>query len=496
QEMEVRLEIIRVDGENEPVVHRVRSTPRGPILTDLPQMDKWFSYSIEGALPYPDSGSFYELSLGWTALQPETLWPAVVELNRATNIEDIRAALSSWASPAQNIVYADDQGNIGYQAVGSFPNRPPADGRAPTPGWEHGDNGLVSFTDYPAAFNPAKDFIVTANNPVVSSEYPHPLGIEFSNGLRAKRLVEMIESFGTGIGMEQVGEIHADVFSRSADELMAYFEAVDLADAYDAWQAVQASWGTAAGDAEVGARANDLDFLEEASAALLSWNRRMDPEASGAAAFGFVWKQLIEDIFEDEMPAHYWPFTGVTTFESAIHVLLREPDHAAWDDRTTGDRIEDRDDIVALALVDGLIAAREELGDRVARWEWGDIHQIEFRNSTLGESGIGLIERLFNRGPYPLAGSSSTVNVAHWSLDEPFALTSGVSERAIYDLADPSNSLFTHPTGQSGHPFHSNYMRFFQQWSDVEYHPARWTREEVEESAGRRRLLLRPATDE
>ncbi|MBU8913577.1 MAG: penicillin acylase family protein, partial [Spirochaetales bacterium] len=199
---------------------------------------------------------------------------------------------------------------------------------------------------------------------------------------------------------------------------------------------------------------------------------------------------------EDEMPAQYWPFTGVTTFESAVHVLLREPDHPVWDDRTTDDKHEDRDDIVARALVEGLMAAREELGDRVDRWEWGDVHQIEFRNATLGESGIGLIERLFNRGPFPLAGGASTVNVAHWGLEEPFDVTSSVSERAIYDLADPSNSLYTHPTGQSGHAFHANYMNFFQQWSDVEYHPARWTREEVEESAGRRKLILRPAADE
>jgi len=487
-----------VDGEDEPVVHRVRSTPRGPILTDLPQMDKWFSYSIDGAVPYPDSGAFYELSLGWTALQPETLWTAVVGLNRATNIEDIRAALAHWDSPAQNIVFADDQGNIGYQSVGSFPNRPPADGRGPTPGWEHEENGLVSFTDFPAVLNPEKDFIVTANNPVVSADYPYPLGIAFSNGLRAKRIVEMIESLGTGIGMEEVGEIHADVFNRSADEVMAYFEAVDLVEAYDNWLAAQASWQAADGDAPRAEdeRTDDLDFLTKAAAALLSWNRRMDPDAAGAAAFGFVSKQLITDTFKDEMPAHYWPFTGVTTFESAIHALLGEPDHAAWDDKTTGDRTEDRDDIFALALVDGLMAAREELGDKVNRWEWGDLHQIEFRNATLGESGIGPIERLFNRGPYPLAGGSSTVNVSHWGLDDPFTVTSGVSERAIYDLADPSNSLFTHPTGQSGHAFNSNYMSFFQQWSDVEYHPARWTRAEVEESAGRRRLLLRPSTDE
>jgi penicillin amidase len=172
--------------------------------------------------------------------------------------------------------------------------------------------------------------------------------------------------------------------------------------------------------------------------------------------------------------------------------MMAEPDNGFWDDSATLQLVERRDDIVARALVSGLLEAREELGPSIENWQWGDLHQIEFRNATLGGSGVGLIERLFNRGPFPLPGGVSTVNVSHYGLREPFDATTIVSERAIYDLADPSNSRFTHPTGQSGHAFNRHYLGFFREWRDVEYHPARWTRDEVEDSAGRRRLTLEP----
>jgi penicillin amidase len=218
----------------------------------------------------------------------------------------------------------------------------------------------------------------------------------------------------------------------------------------------------------------------------------MEEDAAGAVGFGFVWKQMVEEVFGDEFPEQAWPPAGLGTFQTAVYYLLSEPQNPVWDDKASIGVVEDRDDILGRSLVRGLLAAREEQGDRPERWKWGEVHQIEFRNSTLGESGIGLIESIFNRGPFPLAGSSATVNVAHWSINDPFRVRSIASQRAIYDPANPSNSLFIHPTGQSGHPFHQHYDDFIRPWREARYHPARWTREEVEASAGGRRLVLVP----
>ena len=77
-------------------------------------------------------------------------------------------------------------------------------------------------------------------------------------------------------------------------------------------------------------------------------------------------------------------------------------------------------------------------------------------------------------------------------LSDDFKATTIQSQRAIYNTTDPSESLFMSTCGQSGHPYHRHYDDMIRPYLDGEFHPARFTREEVEESAGRRRLLLIP----
>jgi len=486
--MDIRLESIAVDGRDEPEIQRVRSTPRGPILSDLPQLTKWFSFA-NGGSQFPDDMEMTEISLSWTALQPETLFSAILDLSRAKDAYQAREALRKWGTPSQNLVFADDQGNIGYQSTGSFPDRHPSEGRAPRSGWLQTDPGLLSFDDLPAVINPERGYIVTANNPVISPAYPYPLGLDYSNGLRARRITDLITGAPDAITTDYVALIQGDVFSRTADEVLPVLLDSTAEEALAARRSHREQRGVT--EDEDSNDGDDRDFVAEGIRILAEWDRNMTPDSAGAAAFSFVWAALIEAAFSDEVPAYAWPITGVSTFESVLYGILDDPGHVFWDDRLTADA-ETLDDISAIALADGLFAAREVLGSNPESWKWGTVHTIEFRNATLGESGIGVIERLFNRGPFPVAGGASTVNVSHWNLDDLFAATTIVSERAIYDLADPSNSRFIHPTGQSGHPFQRNYLSFFKDWSNTRYHPARWTREEVEESSRGRRLLLRP----
>jgi penicillin amidase len=89
-------------------------------------------------------------------------------LNRAANFEDFREAAREFAVPAQNLVYADVDGNIGYQMPGNIPIRESGDGRYPVPGWtdDHEWKGYIPFDELPYLYNPPEDFISTANNQV------------------------------------------------------------------------------------------------------------------------------------------------------------------------------------------------------------------------------------------------------------------------------------------------------------------------------------------
>jgi penicillin amidase len=175
-----------------------------------------------------------------------------------------------------------------------------------------------------------------------------------------------------------------------------------------------------------------------------------------------------------------------------VYFLLQEPDNVWWDDITTLDHVEGRDDILKKAFEEAYVEGVESLGDDLNEWRWGDLHTITFRNATLGQSGIGVIEDIFNRGPYATNGSESVIQKTCWSANEPYEVGCIPALRQVIDLGDLSNSLMIHSVGQSGHPMHRYYDHFIDPWRNFEYHPSNWERGEAE-SGSSETLILEPA---
>ncbi|MDQ2691425.1 MAG: penicillin acylase family protein, partial [Chloroflexota bacterium] len=118
-------------------------------------------------------------------------------------------------------------------------------------------------------------------------------------------------------------------------------------------------------------------------------------------------------------------------------------------------------------------------------------HAATFRNGTLGESGVGPIEALFNRGPFPTGGGESIVNATGWSVGGGYETTSLPSLRMIVDLGNLDNSVSVHTTGQSGHAFHEHYIDMAPLWANVEYYPMSWEAQGIM-AAAEGHLVLRP----
>ena len=132
------------------------------------------------------------------------------------------------------------------------------------------------------------------------------------------------------------------------------------------------------------------------------------------------------------------------------------------------------------------------MGEDVNAWRWGDLHTITFRNDTLGNSGIGFIENLFNRGPYGVSGSESVPQKTCWDVNNGFEVTCIPALRQIVDLSNLDNSLMVHSVGQSGHPMHPRYDDLIELWRNLQYHPSNWSRAAAE--GGEHELLvLEPA---
>ena len=155
----------------------------------------------------------YAVSLAWTALQPTATADAMLALNTATDWSSFREAASQFAVPAQNMVYADREGHIGYQAPGLIPIRQSGnDGYLPAEGWRADDDwtgDYVPFKGLPSVLDPEQGFVVTANQAVTDPDYPFHLTDDWDRGYRAQRIREVLEEEGE-LSVTEMAELQLD----------------------------------------------------------------------------------------------------------------------------------------------------------------------------------------------------------------------------------------------------------------------------------------------
>ncbi|PSB02012.1 penicillin acylase family protein [Merismopedia glauca] len=449
-DMQVIAETIQVAKDN-PVVENVRSTRHGPILSDVqPKLQKLASKSPV------DVPSEYAIALRWAALEPSKLMESVEELDKANNWQEFRAAATKFDVPAQNLVYADVDGNIGYQMPGKIPLRRQGDGRYPVPGWndEHEWLGYINFEKLPESFNPESGYIVTANNPVVDENYPHVITKDWVYGYRAKSIEQMIVNLTQTISIADIQKIQGNTRNLHAQKLSPILLAIPFKDRH----------------------------LESALQVLKQWNFQLEKDEPGAAIFEVFWKHLLADTFHDELPEAYFP-TGGDRHMAVVSNLVEQPNHSWWDDKRTKE-IERRDDIFKKAFTETITELENTFGKNPKTWNWGKLHQITFRNQTLGKSGIVPIEALFNRGSFSTSGNGESVNANRWKANKSYEATDIPSLRVIFDLANLNNSVAINSTGQSGHAYHVHYDDMIPLWLKVQYHQLHQESED--------KLLLKP----
>jgi penicillin G amidase len=462
-DMQLVKETINVAG-GKPVELTVRYTRHGPIVYDNPTDHKQIQDAWGVALP-----TDFAISMRWTALEPANIFRAIFGFDAAQNWDDYRAAARYFAVPSQNMVFADIDGNIGYQTPGNIPIRKPGNsGDYPVPGWtdEYEWQGYIPFDQLPNAYNPSDGYIVSANNEVVGAKYPYVITDEWDYGFRAARIVQLIKTASGPIDAATIQKMHGDDYSASAAYMVPLIMKLNLKDAN----------------------------LIAARDLLKNWDDQNTMDAAAPAIYNVFWRAMLARTFHDNLPKDYWPDGGDRWFE-VMRRLVQTPNSTWWDDQSTSTK-ETRDDILSLAFSDAVSQLNKILGSNAAKWTWGDLHTLTFHNQSLGTSGIGPIEAIFNRGPYHTAGGSSLVNNTAWDATvadaaKAFQVVTLPSERLIVDLSDLPASLSVITTGESGHAFHANYADQADLWRTIQYHPMLWGRQLVESTA-KQHLVLTP----
>lgn len=404
---EVRREVIRVRGQDD-VVHNVLVTAHGPVVVR------------EGSRGY---------AMRWVATEPGGLGARYFWLGRARNWEEFLAVSREIVGPAQNTVYADVDGNIGYVLPARVPIRRRGNGAVPMAGETEEKNwaGYIPFAELPQVLNPSEGKLVTANARVVGPAYPHHLTENWVAPHRTARIHQLLEEQmqrGEKFRPEDFLRIQTDVLSLPHLTLAgALLEAAERVPPRD-------------------------PRLRRLLDRLRNWDGQARADSVETAFADAVRRELLKRLLA--------PYLGEQTqqynwFRSSVfleNVLQERPAHWLPEGFTSYDEL----------LLAAAAAALEQLETQTGtsnpdHWEWGKLVPLEILH-PLGRSGM--LRSLLSIGPLPQPGTPHTVKQTGRRF--------GPAMRFVADTADWDNSILIIPTGQSGQWPSSHYRDQFPAW--------------------------------
>jgi penicillin amidase len=447
---EHRAEVIHVKGKPDVTVD-VKITRHGPIVTEI----------------FP--GETRQLALRWSLY--DGLHMVFFDVDTAQNWEEFRKAFSQLDAPGQNVVYADVDGNIGYQTTGRVPIRAAGDGSLPVNGADdaHEWTGYIPFDKLPSIYNPSSGVIATANGRITPDGYPYSISAHWEAPWRAERIYHVLES-GRKFGAMDMLALQNDVHSENdlyAAERFVY--AIDHA-------------------AKPSARA------KQAADLMRNWDGRMIAASAAATIAVRSAEELTRLLLEPRLgpapedpredPKQQDPKQQETALSWKTYhwqmqtvwlqnILLHQPKH--W----LPEKYPNYDELLT-AAVEAAVSGTSAPQD-LAAWRWGRVNAVEIEHPVLGK--IPLLGRFAAPGIKEQSGSGYTVKAV-----KP---NHGPSERFTANLADLDQSTLNTVTGQGGNFLSPYYMDQWQAWYEGSTFPLPFTAHAVEVS-GVHRLVLEP----
>ena len=425
-------------------VETVVLTDRGPVVTPPLDLD-------------------HALSLRATWLEPARV-RGFLDVHRAHDFATFREAFAAWPGPALNVVYADADGHIGWQLVGTLPRRRAGHGTLPRPAWDAAggwETEHLPFEALPWVLDPDPGFVVSANNAPRADAPDAPyLGADWLDGWRAARIGEVLP-----------GRRDWDVTATM--ELQSDVRCLP-------WRDLRAS--------VVQAEPEDADAAL-AKALLSSWDGELDPGSAAASVYELFVSELAAILARERAPTGWrsaigggvgpsMPRTslGAVTVSRVLARVRHGPDASP---------------AIAKALAAASRRLREAAGDDPRRWAWGAVRPLRLLH-PLGVQRP--LDRILNVGPVPLGGDANTVSQAGVRPLDPLANPAAIpNHRTVIDLGDVERSRFVLAGGQSGNPLSPHYADQFGLWQGGEAIPIPWSRSAVA-AATVARLLLRPVS--
>ena len=377
------------------------------------------------------------LALAWTIYDPANVTSPFFDINSAHDWPSLTAAFSTFGGPAQNMVYADDQGHIGYHAVGRIPLRGsvtqpsplspiPVSGLDPARQWV----GYIPFDQLPQVFDPPSGILATANARITPDLYPFPITLNWSDPYRNERIWKVLGS-SKDLTPEAMLKLQTDVYS-DLDHVVAQRLAYAIDHANPKLSA-------------------SPKRLHQAADLLRNWNGNVDASSAAAnivdAARAVLWPMLLTPrIGADAAALYSW---GEKSFAEE-QIILHAPERwlpakdAKWDD------------LLAAAVDKGLTAANAP--NDLSKWAYGKSHPVDIEHPVFSLSPLldSILGTPTGTGPRPQSGDGTTV--------KQVGRTFGPSERLTVDFSDLDHTTLNLVLGQSGNPLSPWFMDQFNAW--------------------------------
>ena len=414
-----RREVIHVKGKPD-VVADVALTRHGPIITDL--------------VP----GETRKLALRWTLY--EGTHNPFFEVDSAENWKQFRRAFSALDAPGQNVVFADVDGNVGYQATGKIPIRASGGGSLPENGSDNAHEwiGYIPFDKLPSVYNPPSGIIATANGRITPDGYPFSISTGWEAPWRTARIYRVLES-GKKFSAADMLVLQTDIYS---DGERFFAERL----VYDVDHAKNASVRT-----------------KQAAELMRGWDGRMTAD-SPAPTIGYRARvELTRLLLEPKLgpaplgpankdPKQVYATLNWKTYSWGMQSVWLENILQHQPKRWLPESYSSYDDLLA-AAVEAAVSGPEAPQD-LASWHWGAFHPVEIQHPIL--SRIPLLQRWTGPGVQPQSGSGYTVKAVSRS--------HGPSERLTVDLSDLDQSTLNLVTGEAGNVLSPYYMDQWKAW--------------------------------
>ena len=445
EKLNSRTEVIKVKDEAD-ITITVRETRHGPIISDV----------VSDTKDFLKDG--YALSLQWVAIEDvDSSIQTFAELYQAENFEEFVTIGQTYMGPQQNMVYADTEGNIGYHAPAKVPVRHPDNrikGKLPSPGWLDLYDWLeyIPISDVPKRYNPPGGAIATANEKIVTDDYPYFITDDWALPYRGNRIRAELAATSDHT-LKSFKDLHFDQVSDFARDILPAMDAV--LNGSPLWANSLKDWDGLMG-ADMAEPLIFQTFLNNFQAAVLADDfgtlykdyRRIRPQLLKSILH---WSADNGTAHDADIPAYY-----------ALPLLDRDASLAWCGDAATCTTLALRAFNKAFDDLNALYGADRN------NWKWGTAHFV--RQDHRPFSNVPTLRSFFELKA-PAGGGRYTVNVAGASSnpDTLHQMTHGPSYRGIFDLSDLNKSLYILPTGQSGNPLSHHYDDQFKLWQKGEY---------------------------